>query len=172
MLRNCRVHLVPRLYVRNEKLQLRSKPPWIIQTAGRDSNKAGGPFIRFSAGESRTAVSAEAAFVFVARQARREMIARPPLRQTKCRRGHEQAGDESAAGHPLAIAAVAFEHHDGFGQTFIANCSARATTGKGNGHIIVSPSLQILGLQNLVTFCVHIRAVGLSFRRGDRVLVW
>src|SRR6476660_6763591 len=119
MLRNCRVHVVPRLYVRNEKLQLRAKPAWVVQTAGGNSNKAGGPFIRFSAGESGPAVSAEATFMFAARQARREMIARPPLRQTKRRRGHEQAGDESAAGHPLAIAAVAFEHHDGFSRTFV-----------------------------------------------------
>ncbi|WHZ25457.1 MAG: hypothetical protein OJF51_000252 [Nitrospira sp.] len=55
--------MIPRLCVRQEKIQLRSKPAWIVPTAGGDADKAGGPFIRFCAGESRPAVSAEAAFV-------------------------------------------------------------------------------------------------------------
>ena len=66
MLRNGRIHVIPRLYVRNEKIQLRSKPSWIVQTAGGDADNAGVSFIRLCAGESRTAVSAEAAFVLAA----------------------------------------------------------------------------------------------------------
>jgi hypothetical protein len=45
---------------------------------------------------------------------------------------------------------VAFEHHDGFSRTFVADCSARAATGKWNVHTSVSPTLQILGLQELI----------------------
>jgi hypothetical protein len=37
---------------------------------------------------------------------------------------------------------VAFEHHDGLSRTFVTNCSAHATTGKGNVHVRVSPSFQ------------------------------
>ena len=134
MLRNCWVHVIPRLCIRHEKIHLRAKPARIVQTAGGDADNAGVSFIRFCAGESRTAVGAEAAFVLAARQARREMIAQLPLRQPKGRSGHEQAGDEAAAGHPLAIAAVAFEHHDRFSRTFVANCSTHASIGKGNVH--------------------------------------
>lgn len=67
MLRNGRVHVVPRLYVRNEKIHLRAKPAWIVEATGSHSYKAGWPIIRFSAGESRSAVGAEAAFVLAAR---------------------------------------------------------------------------------------------------------
>jgi hypothetical protein len=77
MLWNGRVHVIPRLYVRNEKIQLRSKPSWIVQTAGGDTDNAGVSFIRLCA----------------------------------------------------AIAAVAFEHHDGFSRTFVANCSTHASAG-------------------------------------------
>jgi hypothetical protein len=60
--------MVPRLCIRNEKIHLQAKPAWIVQTAGGDPNKVFRPFIRFSTGKSRTAVSAEAALVLAARQ--------------------------------------------------------------------------------------------------------
>lgn len=84
--------MIPRLCIRLEKIQLRAKPAWIVQTPGGDADNAGGPFIRFCAGESRAAVSTEAAFMLAAGQARREKVAQLPLRQKKVRRGHEQAG--------------------------------------------------------------------------------
>src|SRR5207249_11093422 len=40
--RNCRVHLVPRLGVRNKEIHLRTKPTWIIKTARGDSDESGG----------------------------------------------------------------------------------------------------------------------------------
>src|SRR5206468_4192975 len=112
--RNCRVHLIPRLRVRNENIHLRAKPAWIIQAAGGDSDKSRGSLVGFAASDSRAAVRTKAAFVFAACQARCEMVAQLSLRQTKCRRGHEQTGDESAARHSLAVAAMTLERDDGF----------------------------------------------------------
>ncbi|MCI0533818.1 MAG: hypothetical protein L0Z50_01180 [Verrucomicrobiales bacterium] len=67
----------------------------------------------FSAGESRAALGTETALVVATGKARREMVMQLALGQTERRHRHEETCDESAAGHSLAVAAVAFERHDG-----------------------------------------------------------
>jgi len=72
--------------------------------------------------------------VFAASEARREVVAQLSFRQPKRRCRHKQTGDESAARHSLAIAAMAFEHHNGFSGTFVANRFANATACKWYVH--------------------------------------
>jgi|SRR5581483_713820 len=132
--RNSRIHLVPRLSVGNEKVHLRTEPAWTIQAASGDSNESGRPFIGLSASQPRAAFGTKAALVPSAGQARCEMVTQLPLRQAECRNGDQQARDESAAGHLLAITAVTLEHHDGLCRAFVTNRSANATASKRKLH--------------------------------------
>src|SRR5688572_30113179 len=83
--RNSRIHLVPRLGVRNEEVHLRTKPAWIVQAPRGHSHETRCPFVGFSASQSGSTVATEAALVFSTREARREMIPKLPLRQPKRR---------------------------------------------------------------------------------------
>jgi len=73
---------------------------------------------------------AETAFVFPTGQAWCEMVAQLAFRQPKglCRQQH--GGSKPATRDLLAIAAMAFEHHDRFSRAFVANLAASAASGK------------------------------------------
>ena len=128
------VHMVPRLRVRGEDVVARTKPTRVVQTSGVDSDNWRCAFGIFSSRYSRTTLSAKATFMLKPSRAWCEMVAQLTFRQPKRRCRHKQARDESAARHSLAIAAMAFEHHNGFSGTFVANRSANATACKWHDH--------------------------------------
>src|SRR5262252_2425631 len=66
--RERRIHLIPGLRVGNEKVHLRPKPAWIIQTARGNSHNARGPFLGLRPSQPRAAVGAKAALVSAARR--------------------------------------------------------------------------------------------------------
>src|SRR5262245_62888 len=83
-----------------------------------------------------------------------EVVAQLALGQTKSSGRHQKSGNESATGHLLTIATVALEHHDRFGRTFVANCSAKTTTHEGNFqvHIVAREFIAHASISTLVAF--------------------
>src|SRR5262249_53286504 len=130
VLRKVRVHLIPRLHVAGEKIHRRPEPNRVIQTASSNSHETSGPVVGFSASKPRAAVSTEGALVLAAGEARREVVTQLTLREPKRPCRHQQARDESAARHALAIAAMAFEHHERRSGNFVADRSANTTARK------------------------------------------
>jgi hypothetical protein len=70
--------------VTNEEIHLRTKPAWVVQAAGGDSDDPTRPLIGFSAGDPGAAFGAKAAFVFATCKAVREMVTQLSFREPKC----------------------------------------------------------------------------------------
>src|SRR4029077_14334446 len=71
---NLRIHLIPRLRIRNEEIHLRLEPAGIIQSAGQDSHKLRFSSLKFASRNSRPAFGTKTAFVFSSPDAGCEMV--------------------------------------------------------------------------------------------------
>jgi hypothetical protein len=123
------------LRVRNENIHLGSKPTRIIKTAGKDSHEWRITRFKFGSCKSRPAFGTITAFMLASSDAGREMVTQLSARQSKRLCRYQDCGNKSAATHLLAIAAMAFQHHDRFCSTFVTNRAAGAATGERYFHI-------------------------------------
>ena len=133
-LRNCGIHLVPRLGVRNEDVHLWLKPTRIIEAASQDSHKGRFYSFKFASRNSGSAFRTKTAFMFASPDAGREMVTQLSADQSKRLSRQQQPGSESAAGPLLAIATMTLKHHDRLSVAFVPNRATRAATGKRNLH--------------------------------------
>src|SRR5438094_9027880 len=133
-LRNCGIHLVPRLGVRNEDVHLWLKPARIIETASQDSHKGRFYSFKFASCNPGPAFRTETASMFASSDAGREMVTQLSAWESKRFSRQQQPGSESAASPLLAIAAMALKHHDRFRGAFVTNRAARAAAGKRYFH--------------------------------------
>jgi hypothetical protein len=101
---------------------------------GQNANKVPRLIRRFRAGNARAALRAKTAFVLSAGQAWSEMIAQFTSGQLKRLCRHEHGGREPATRDVLAIATMAFEHHNWLSRAFVTNRAANAATSKRNLH--------------------------------------
>ncbi len=140
--RDCRIHFVPRLGVRNENVHLWLKPTRIIQAACQDSDKRRIASFKFASRNSRSAFRTKTPLVLPASDAGRKMVAQLPARKSKCFSRQQHAGNKSAPSRLLTIATMAFKHHDWLSGGFVTNRAARAPASERYFHVI-SSSLDI-----------------------------
>src|SRR4030095_1291885 len=91
-LRNCGIHFVPRLGVRNENVHLRLKPTRVIQRASENSDERRIASFKLASRKSRPAFGTKAAFVFSTPDTRREMVTQLPAGESKCLPRYQHAG--------------------------------------------------------------------------------
>ena len=103
------VHDVPRLRVANKHVHRGFEPAWVAQTGSRQADDAA--FGIFRAGHARAASGTEAAQVVAAVQSGRGVMLQRAFGELEMFQRHNDHGRVSSAAHLLAIAAMAFEHH-------------------------------------------------------------
>jgi hypothetical protein len=120
------------LRVADEHVHRGFEPAWVVQTGGGQADDAA--FGIFRAGDTRAAFGAEAAQVVSAVQAGRGVMLQRALGELEMFQRHNNDGRVRSAADLLAIAAMAFEHHQGTRTAFVADFAANAAAGEWKFH--------------------------------------
>ena len=138
MLRQRRIHFVPRVRVTCPDVHLRFEPTRTIQARGSDGNK-----LRNGIGlhhNRSAAFGAKASASHATLFAGRRMKAGRALQELERLRRHDDERRERPATRSLAIATVTVKHQNRFGCGFVADRAASASTGEGSccAHVLLA----------------------------------
>src|SRR5438067_3805101 len=125
-LRNRRIHLVPRLCVRNKNIHLRFERSGVVQAARQQTDKERISIYKLSSSDTGSTFRTKTAFMFSTPDTWCEVVAQFSTCYSKGMSRNQECGSISTPSDMLAIAAMAFQHQGRFGLNFVANCAAHA----------------------------------------------